>query len=173
MQMQHLPLASLNPPGLARTRLPSPSQCGRQKPLPSFPPVVPCCSRTAAHAAQAAPAHARSPGAQRDSRTLNRNRPASPTLPAEDPDSDAPAPETGRSFLAPQSPGAILSYRAFPAPPTPSRGPRTLPPGGPGLSPLTVSPAANAAKTSQRHRGGNDANEPRLRRALCPLGNAV
>uniref|UniRef100_A0A8C3NYN2 Translocon-associated protein subunit beta n=1 Tax=Cyanoderma ruficeps TaxID=181631 RepID=A0A8C3NYN2_9PASS len=30
-----------------------------------------------------------------------------------------------------------------------------------------------AAKTSQCSRGGNDAHESRLRRALCPLGNGV
>lgn len=161
MQVQHLPLASLNLLGLARTRPPSRSQCLCQKPLPS----PQSCPAAAAHQRirprLLLPTHeAQGPTGAQGHLSTGETARFHPPLPAEDPDSDAPAPEPGRSFPAPQSPRPILSYRPFPAPPTPSRGPRTQHRAAPRLPPLTVSPAANAAQTSQRSRGGSDPREP-------------
>lgn len=159
MQVQHLPLASLNLLGLARTRPPSRSQCLCQKPLPS----PQSCPAAAAHqrirprlllptheaqgptGAQGHLSTEKPPGfthrcpRKTPTLTLQRQNPAGPSRPLR--------------AHAPSSP-------TDPAPPTPSRGPRTQHRAAPRLPPLTVSPAANAAQTSQRSRGGSDPREP-------------
>lgn len=170
MQVQHLPLASLNLLGLARTRPPSRSQCLCQKPLPS----PQSCPAAAAHQRirprLLLPTHeAQGPTGAQGHLSTGETARFHPPLPAEDPDSDAPAPEPGRSFSASQSPRPILSYRPFPAPPTPSRGPRTQPrasrpsPSLPPPTPHRRVSAAAAEVTPANHTPGPP----------CPLGNGV